>query len=289
MANGNRSVKSAYYISTLSVSMILFLLGIIAYTVVNMARASERLMGDMCVTLLLKDGLSNDKIKALRERIASTEGVEKVSFTSKEQAAAEFRAYAGEDLRVFLDENPLPASFEVHLKDDYENPVEPSKMASILGKYEGVSEVLCQTELLEQVSSNVYKARIIAASFLLALLVVSIILIGNTVRMVVHSKRFLIKTMRLVGATDKFIRAPFMRDALYQGLSAGVTAWVLLTAVIIAVDYFSPEMPFSIEDMRMLAVLYCSVMAVGVIICLISTSLALRRYLNIDNGSLYVY
>lgn len=284
-----RSTKSAYYISTLSVSMILFLLGIIAYTVINIARASERLMGDMCITLLVKEGLGDDKTKTLRDRIAATDGVAKVEYTTKEQAAADFRAYAGEDLRVFLDDNPLPASFEVYLLDDYENPVEPSKVASVLGGYEGVSEVLCRGDLLEQVSRNVYKGRIIAASFMLALLVVSVILIGNTVRMVVHSKRFLIKTMRLVGATDGFIRAPFMREALYQGLSAGVTAWVLLTAVIMAVDHLSPEMPFSMEDLRMLALLYGSVMAVGVIICLVSTALALRRYLNIDNSSLYVY
>ena len=284
-----RSVKSAYYISTLSVSMILFLLGIIAYTVINMARASERLMGDMCVTLLVKEGLGEEKIKALQGKIAATEGVAKVEYTTKEQAAAEFRAYAGEDLRVFLDDNPLPASFDVYLKDDYENRVEPSKMASVLGGYDGVSEVLCQSEVLEQVSRNVYKVRIIAASFLLALLVVSVILIGNTIRMVIHSKRFLIKTMRLVGATDKFIRAPFMREAMYQGLSAGVTAWVLLTGVKMAVDHFSPELPFTMDDLRMLALLYGSVMVVGVAICLASTALALRRYLNIDNTSLYVY
>ncbi len=285
----NRSVRSAYYISTLSVSMILFLLGIIAYTVVNIARASERLMGDMCITLLVKDGLGEDKIKALHDKIAATAGVAEVKYITKEQAAAEFRAYAGEDLRVFLDENPLPASFDVHLADDYENRVEPSEIASVLGTYDGVSEVLCQGELLEQVSRNVYKGRIIAAAFMLALLVVSVILIGNTVRMVVHSKRFLIKTMRLVGATDRFIRTPFMREALYQGLSAGVTAWVLLTAVIMAVDRFSPELPFSVDDLRMLALLYGSIMVVGVAICLASTALALRRYLNIDNGSLYVY
>ncbi len=269
--------------------MILFLLGIIAYTVVNIARASERLMGDMCITLLVKDGLGEDKIKALHDKIAATAGVAEVKYITKEQAAAEFRAYAGEDLRVFLDENPLPASFDVHLADDYENRVEPSEIASVLGTYDGVSEVLCQGELLEQVSRNVYKGRIIAAAFMLALLVVSVILIGNTVRMVVHSKRFLIKTMRLVGATDRFIRTPFMREALYQGLSAGVTAWVLLTAVIMAVDRFSPELPFSVDDLRMLALLYGSIMVVGVAICLASTALALRRYLNIDNGSLYVY
>lgn len=289
MANGTRSVKSAYYISTLSVSMILFLLGIIAYAAVNIARATERLMGDMCITLLVKEGLGDDKTDALRDRIAATAGVAEVKYTSKEQAAADFRAYAGEDLRVFLDENPLPASFDVYLADDYENPTEPSKLASVLGAYDGVSEVLCKSELLEQVSRNVYKGRIMAASFLLALVVVSVILIAGTVRMVIHSKRFLIKTMRLVGATDKFIRAPFMREALYQGLSAGVTAWVLLTAVIVAVDRFSPELPFTIDDFRMLAVLYGSIMTVGVVICLTSTALALRRYLNIDNSSLYVY
>ncbi len=246
-------------------------------------------MGDMCVTLLVKEGLGEEKIKALQGKIAATEGVAKVEYTTKEQAAAEFRAYAGEDLRVFLDDNPLPASFDVYLKDDYENRVEPSKMASVLGGYDGVSEVLCQSGVLEQVSRNVYKVRIIAASFLLALLVVSVILIGNTIRMVIHSKRFLIKTMRLVGATDKFIRAPFMREAMYQGLSAGVTAWVLLTGVIMAVDHFSPELPFTMDDLRMLALLYGSVMVVGVAICLASTALALRRYLNIDNTSLYVY
>ncbi|MDE7134934.1 MAG: permease-like cell division protein FtsX [Rikenellaceae bacterium] len=289
MATDNRSSRSAYYISTLSVSMILFLLGIIAYGAVNIAKASGQLMDDMCINVLLKDGLSDNQIKTLQERIASTSGVGRVEYISKEDAAAEFRAFAGEDLRVFLDDNPLPASFEVHLKDRYENTVKPERTAELLGKFDGVAEVLYKQDVLEHVSGNIYKVRIIAVSFMLALLVLSIILIANTIRMVVHTKRFLIKTMRLVGATDKFIRTPFIRDAFYQGLSAGVTAWVLLSAVVMGIGYFSPNMPFTEDDLMMLAVIYGAIMVTGVAICMVSTSVTLQRYLNIDNNSLYIY
>lgn len=285
----NRSTRSAYYISTLSVSMILFLLGVIAYTVINVSKASEQLMNGMCITVLIKDGIKKDELKALEKSLLATSGVARLEYTSKEDAAAEFRAFAGEDINVFLDENPLPASFDVHLKDSYDAPVEPEKVAAELKKLKGVGQVLYQKEVLEQVSYNVYKVRIIIASFLLALVVISIILISNTIRMVVHSKRFLIKTMRLVGATDEFIRAPFIRDALYQGLSAGVTALVMLTAVILAIGYFSPNMPLVMEDVKTLGLLYAAIMVTGVVICLSSTAITLRRYLRIDNNSLYIY
>ncbi len=269
--------------------MILFLLGIIAYGAANIAKASGQLMDDMCINVLLKEGLGDNEIKALQNRIAATSGVGRVEYISKEEAAAEFRAFAGEDLRVFLDDNPLPASFEVHLKDRYENTIKPERTAELLGKFDGVAEVLYKQDVLEHVSGNIYKVRIIAVSFMLALLVLSIILIANTIRMVVHTKRFLIKTMRLVGATDKFIRTPFIRDAFYQGLSAGVTAWVLLSAVIMGIAYFSPNMPFTEDDLTTLAVIYGAVMVTGVAICMVSTSVTLQRYLNIDNNSLYIY
>lgn len=285
----SKRIRNAYYISTISVALVLFLLGTIAYMAINIQRTADAMVGDVRISLLLKDGLSKQQLADLTSSVKECNGVFSVEYVSADMAAKEFKKFSGTDFNLFIDENPLPASLEVSIAANGPEPLAVSALVDRLKSKEGVGEVLYQQGVVEQLTTNVFKLKIVLGGFLLALLMVSYLLINNTIRIAVSAKKFLIKTMKLVGATDGFIRKPFIQDAIMQGVVSSLLAWVFLGGLIFGMDKVASGFGFLPDSFWIIAILFLSMLVLGVIICLLCTNYAVNKYLNLDNNNLYVY
>ncbi len=285
----NSRVRTAYFVSTMSVALVLFLVGSIAYVIMNIEKAASDLIEQVHISAILEDDLSTGAIDSLRNQVATLEGVRDVAYTTKEQAAEEFKTFIGSDFTLIVDENPLPASLEIAFNESVD---EASIMASVVDKLEGmngISQVLAQENVIAQVLENIYRFKLIMFAFGGCLLLVSIILIRNTIRIAILSKRFIIKTMTLVGATDSFIRRPFVRSAFYQGVAAAMIAICALGAIVVALKRSLPEVELIIDDWQRIAMLLGGMLALGVLLCVVSTIMSVNKFIRLDNNNLYIY
>lgn len=291
MARYNPSkVRNAYALSTLSVTLVLFLIGCVAFLIINIVTATQTVLDDTSVSIMLKEEVNDESRSQLEAQLKANEYVTEVTYISKDMAKEEFKKFTGEDITQFLDSNPLPQSFNVKIKGtkDY-MPVEAiDSVINNFTKMDGVSEVLYQKDLLSLIFKNIRIIYVILAVFFIVLLLISIILINNTIKMTVFSKRFLIKTMKLVGATDSFVRKPFIADAAKQAVVSALFAWVMLGGVVYG--YFSfTSMVITRDDYIVIAWLFSGVLVLAFIFCMSVTYLAVNKYMNLNNTNLHTY
>jgi len=283
-----RRVRNAYLISTVSIALVLFLLGSVGYLILNARDASDQLKENMTVSVWLKDGLENDQIRNLQGRIQGISGVKNVSYTSKEAAARQFTTLSGMDFEGFLDENPLPASFEVTLQADYSNPDSVRMFDAAVSEWEQVDDVLYQERIIEQVTDNIRKFNIVLVFFGGTLLLISLILIRNTIRMSIFSKRSIINTMKLVGATKGFILKPFLWKSVGQGFLAALVAIGLICVVVYGLRTGLPEAGF-FADLLRLGGLFGAIIGVGILISFIFTYGAVNKYVKLNTQKMHIY
>lgn len=207
-----RRVRNAYIVSTVSIALVLFLLGAVGYLIMGALNATERLKENVTVYVMLRDDITAEQSAALKGRIEKHEGVREVKYTSKDEAAAEFQAYLGDDFVGFLQENPLPDMYEVKVASTSAEKEALSALERQLLSWEGVDEVVYQRSVIDQITSNINKFNLILLLFGATLLVISLILLNNTIRVTIFSKRYIIHTMKLVGATRWFIIEAFSGD-----------------------------------------------------------------------------
>lgn len=291
MARYNPSkVRNAYALSTLSVTLVLFLIGCVAFLIINIVTATQTVLDDTSVSIMLKEEVNDESRSQLEAQLKANEYVTEVTYISKDMAKEEFKKFTGEDITQFLDSNPLPQSFNVKIKGtkDY-MPVEAiDSVINNFTKMDGVSEVLYQKDLLSLIFKNIRIIYVILAVFFIVLLLISIILINNTIKMTVFSKRFLIKTMKLVGATDSFVRKPFIADAAKQAVVSALFAWFMLGGVVYG--YFSfTSMVITRDDYIVMAWLFSGVLVLAFIFCMSVTYLAVNKYMNLNNTNLHTY
>ena len=165
---------------------------------------------------------------ALRLRLEATPGVEAVTFVSREEAIAEFKREFGEEAGALPDENFLPASFRVQLRPDYANADSLGVIAERLAEWNRVDEVIYNQPLLAKVQRNLRVFTPIALGLGLVVVLAALFLVGNTIRLTIYARRMLIRTMKLVGATNSFIRRPFLVEGMAQGIVAGLIACLLV-------------------------------------------------------------
>lgn len=284
-----RKVRNAYAISTVSVSLVLFLLGSVGYLIMNARKATTAIRENITVSVLLDDDITPEQRNRIKTDLSAKESVKKITYISKEKAAADFKNHIGKDFELFLGQNPLPASYEVTLHDAFATNEYIAGLEKEAAKWNGVEEVLYQSGIIDQISSNIYRFNIILFSFGIALLFVSLILISNTIRMAVFSKRFIINTMKLVGATHGFIRRPFILSGLKQGFWASTIASVLIVGLIAGLKRSLPEVEFIISDWPQLALLFGGVYIIGMLVCFIFTFAAIQKYIRLSTDSLHVF
>ena len=281
-------VRSAYFTATVSVSLVLFLLGTAGYFLLHMENGMHRVLEGVRMSVILEEGLTEAQTSAVRKVLEARPEIAEIRYVDKAKAAEEFREFTGEDILAFVDENPLPASFELVLAAPEEGGASPETLGETLKKTAGVSEIVYSKDVLDRLTASVHKIRLLTSGFAAALLLISVVLVNNAVSMVLFSRKRLIRTMQLVGATDGFISRPFLLRALSQGGTAAFVASLLLTLLIFGAGEFSSDLGFAAFDLRILASLYLFLFAAGMAICFLCTWAAVKKYIRVHNDDLHV-
>lgn len=282
----SRQLRSSYITTVISISLVLFVIGLVGLLILNAHKISQHVKENIELTIFLNDDVKEVDMIRLQKNLDASEFVRQTAFISKDSAAHELTQEIGEDFVSFLGYNPLSPSIEVKLKAEYANIDSISKIEKKLTKFSQVKEVSYQKSLIETINQNVKKISMILLVFCGLLFIISLSLINNTIRLSVYARRFLIKTMELVGATRSFVRAPFIIKSLCHALYSIVIAYILLGGVIYMINEHIQELEIMCE-LDTIAILYAGIMVIGFLIVWISNFFAVNRYLRMKGNELY--
>jgi cell division transport system permease protein len=283
---GSGRLRASYITSIISIMLVLFMMGLLGLIILHGKKLSDYVRENISVSVMIRETAADDVVLSYMKRLEKTSYVKKAEFVSREQAARELSSELGEDFVQFLGYNPLPASIDLQLRAEYANSDSIARIEKQLLSSSLVKEVVYQKSLIDQVNSNIRKITFVILGFSLILLIISVILISNTIKLSIYSRRFLIRSMQLVGATESFIRKPFIRRSLIHGLIASIVSILLLVATIFAARQRIPELAV-LEDMEQLAFFFAGVLVVGVVLSALSTWFAVNRYLRMKVDHLY--
>ncbi|ASF43583.1 FtsX-like permease family protein [Capnocytophaga genosp. AHN8471] len=281
-----RRLLTSYFSVIVSITLVLFLLGFFGFLVFSTKKLANHFKEQVTVTILIKDEAKSADIAQLQKTLSVASFVKSLRFISKDEAAETFSKDIGEDFVSFIGTNPLQNVIDLSLKADY---AEPDKMAEIKRELEQnsfVSEVVYDQSLVALIHENVNRIGLITLVFSALFTFVSVLLINASIRLSIYSKRFIIKTMQLVGATRSFIRRPFIRTNVRLGILSAFLAILLFYGALLAIVKSYPE--FSILlDKTILCVVFIGIFAMGILISWLSTYFATQRFLNLNTNDLY--
>jgi cell division transport system permease protein len=269
-----------------SISLVLFMLGLLGMIVLHVQKLSDYVKENIEVTVFLKENLSDAEILQLQKNLDATSSVKSTEYISKEKAAKKLSEDLGEDFVSFLGFNPLLPSLDVRLKAEFANPDSLKRFDRDLSQNRIVKEVYYQKSLVNLVNENLRSISLVILVFSGLLAIIAVALINNTIRLALYSKRFLIKSMQLVGATQSFIRQPFVSTGILHGFYGSIIAIVLLSIVYGMAARQIPEL-FSLQDLQMMVTLFAGVIVTGLLISWVSTTFAVRKYLRLKMDDLY--
>ena len=273
--------------STISTTFVLILMGLVVICALTARQLSESVRESLTVTVMLGDEATNADALAMRKRLERKAWVKDITFISREQALEEQTEAMGTDPTDFLGgENPFTPSLEVHLAADYACTDSLLWISKRLKSNKMVTDVIYQKELVERLNSNLRKVTYVLLGIVGLLLLVTLVLINNTVRLSVYSRRFLIHTMKLVGASWGFIRRPFMLRALWIGLAASVLADGVLLGGIHSLWQYDPTMQAYVTQENAI-ITAVAVLACGLLLTLLCTFISVSHFLSMREGELY--
>jgi cell division transport system permease protein len=268
------------------VSLVLFLLGILGLVLINAKELSDYFRESLSFSVMLNDGAKEADIRMLQKDLDAKPYVKLTEYVSKEKAAAKMKEDLGEDFISFLGDNPLPSSIDVYLYAGYTSPDSVAKIEKYVLEYPFVDEVYYEESLLFLINENVRKISLFLLVLSSFLFLIAVTIINNTIRLSIYSKRFLIRTMQLVGATRSFIRKPFLIRSIYHGIIAALIAMILLMGLLYLIETEFFRM-VSMESINLLLVLGVVIIIAGILINVVSTYLSVNRYLSISEDKLY--
>lgn len=281
-----QKLKTSSVTVIISLALVLFMLGLLGLVVINAKKLSSHIKENVGFQVVLKDTTTNAELDVLKQELSSSPYAKKVDFISKDEAAKKLQKDLGEDFISFLGYNPLLSSLDVKLNSDYAQIDSLASFEKVILQKHFVKEVIYHKDMIKQVNDN---ARVISVYILVfsgLLLIVAIALINNTIRLSIYAKRFLIRTMYLVGATQGFIRKPFIFKGIRQGIIAGILAGFLLAGFLIFSTRYIPDL-LQLQDPNLLAVLFGGIVLLGVLISGLSAALSVSRYLRLKTDDLY--
>ncbi|MGM9760604.1 MAG: cell division protein FtsX [Parabacteroides sp.] len=272
--------------SIVSIALVLFLLGLILLMGLLGNQLSVYVRENISFSIVLKDNQKEADAKRMQRNLEKMPFIKSTEYISKEQAAKELEEELGENPETFLGFNPLKASIEVKLHSEYTDPDSLTVIEKQIKSYTSVEDLTYRRDMMELVHSNMKRVGMILLGLAAILMIISFVLISNTIRLLIYSKRFLIHTMKLVGATAGFIRRPFIWYNVMSGLLASVLAVLMLTG---ALAYMEGELPglMDILDIRILLCVFASVVLLGIVLSIVATYFAVNRYLRMRLDDLY--
>ena len=294
MASAQRKISHrvgrSYTISTISIALVLFLLGSIGYVMTNLFATTQRMRESVTMIVELKDGLSEAERDTVAVRLAESEMVASLKFVSKQDKLEDegFRKAFAVDIEGSLGENPLPDSYDVTLSALSSDKAAREAFAEAARKIDGVSFVSYPEVLLDEMHSALDIMQLVMFIFGVALLVVSLILLNNTVRLAVFSEREKINTLKAVGATRWFIIRPFLQRGALQGFIAGIVATILLGSALYALDSSLPELGI-LSQLELIAFVAAAMISVGIIVALLFTLPVVIKFVNMRSNKIHLY
>lgn len=281
-----RRLANAYLSSVISISLVLLLVGVASMLLVNAKSVSDYFKENMCVSVIMKDNVSEEKAMRYCDKLKEEKYIKTTEFISKEQGRLELAEQLGDDFMDIFETSPIPASIEITLDASYVSSDSLEVVKSRISESPLVAEVDYQGSLVDALNANLSRISFVLAFFIALMLFISFVLINNTVRLNVFARRFTIHTMQLVGATRSFIRAPFLVQAMFQGLfSAFVSIMALLVILFFLRNGF--EQLFEIFRLDLLLLVMGIVICSGLAICLISTYFVVNKLVSLKKDELY--
>lgn len=281
-----QKLKTSSVTVVISLALVLFMLGLLGLVVINAKKLSNHIKENVGFQVVLKDTTTQAELDILKQEISSSAFTKEVAYISKDEAAKKLQKDLGEDFITFLGYNPLLSSLDVKLNSDYANIDSLAGFEKQIMQKHFVKEVIYHKDMIKQVNDNAKVISIYILIFSGLLFIVAIALINNTIRLSIYAKRFLIRTMYLVGATQGFIRMPFILKGVRQGVIAGLLAGFLLAGFLVLSTNYIPDL-LQLQDPNLLAVLFGGIVALGVLISGLSAALSVSRYLRLKTDDLY--
>jgi len=282
----NRRILSSSASVVISLSLVLFVIGLLGLVLINAQRLSNYVKENIGFTIMLKEGVNEMEIMNFQKILDAAEFAKSSTFVSKEQATKDLQNDLGEDFVSFLGYSPLLASVDVKLNASYANTDSLAVIKAELNDYPVVHTIFYQENLIDKLNSNVNRLSFFLLSFCLLLFVIAFALINNTIRLSVYSKRFLIRTMRLVGATNSFIQKPFLVKGIYQGVYSSIFAIFMLIGSIQLIQSETASM-LNITDLKIIGFIFILIFIFGFFLSWISTFFAVRKFIKQNESELY--
>lgn len=286
--SSNRRVAGSYAMSLVSITLVLFLLGAFAIFMLHARKLSNHVKENIGFEVVMNSDVKEANILRLQKELDAMPAVKSTEYITKEEAIKRLSEDLGEDFLEWLgtEENPLLPSIDVRFHASYANIDSIAVIEAMLLENPDVKEVYYQKSLVDLINNNIRKIAIVLMVISLVLLLIAIALIRNTIRLSIYSKRFLVRSMQLVGATESFIRRPFLRQGVSQGFFGGLLADVFLVIILYAVSKRIPDLAL-IRDFYDISAVMAGIVFLGMLIAWFSTRTALDKFLKADLDKLY--
>lgn len=290
MSKPNKKSRISFFHSdtttVMSVALVLLLLGIVAFLGLAAKQVTSNLKENIGFDVVVKESATEAEVNQLKQMWNNAAYMSSVKYVSREDALKEWERETGEDLMEVLGVNPLSAEFEVKVKADYANVDSLNKIEYQLKQVPGIESVQMHKDVVDTINNNIKNVALILIAVAVVLLIISVALINNTVRLTVYSRRFLIHTMKLVGAKPSFIRRPIVVSNAVNGIIASIIAMVLLSGVLYYLIEFEAGWG-SLISLVDVAVVYGMLLAVGAVICALAAMFAANRFIALDYDDLF--
>ena len=281
-----RRLANAYLSSIVSISLVLLLVGLASMLLVNAKSISDYFKENMQVSVMMKQSVSDDAALAYKSKLDKERFIRSSLFVSKEQGRREMADMLGEDFLDVFETSPIPVSIDITLDARYVSADSLEVVRAEIGKSPLVDEVVYQRSLVDALNANLSRISLILAVFISLMLFISFVLINNTVRLNVFARRFTIHTMKLVGATKSFIRAPFLVQSAFQGVFAAIVSIIVLVGMLFFVKSEFEQL-FEVFRLELLLLVAGIVLMSGLIICVVSTYFVVGKLVSLKKDELY--
>ncbi len=281
-----RKLRTSSVSTVISISLVLFMLGILGLLLINAKHLSNYVKENIGFTVMLNENVKEVDVLQFQKILDGSKWVKSSQYVSRDEAASILQQDLGEDFISFLGFNPLSSSIDIRLRAAYTTNSQMSRIGSDLKNNVLVKDVVFQKDLIDAINYNVQKISLLLIGFSTLLFIIAIALINNTIRLSVYSKRFLIRTMKLVGATHAFIRKPFLYNGLTQGIFGALISILLLMTTLFGIQKEMPEL-LVLQDLPAVGVIMAAMLIIGILMCLLATNMAVGKYLRMNEDDLY--
>jgi cell division transport system permease protein len=281
-----RKLISSYFSVVISIALVLFLLGCLGLLVLNAKKVADHFKEQVVLTIYLNDSAKEVEVKQLEKSLAMADYTKSTTYVSKEAAAESMKAETGEDFMDFVGFNPLQNSIDVYLKADFVTTETLASITEELATKKFIEDIRYDNDLVELMNDNVKKITFWVLIISGIFTIIAVLLINSSIRLAVYSKRFIIKTMQMVGATKSFIRRPFIMKSVQLGVIGAVVAMIGMGIVLYYLNQTFPELQL-LQNPVLIVGLFVAIFLVGIFITWISTFIATQRFLNLKTDALY--